>query len=55
MGSNNIMASLEMNLKTLKLPTILKSYTEIARLVVEENLSCEQSSPAYCRRGNGKT
>lgn len=42
MGSNNIMASLEMNLKTLKLPTILKSYTEIARLVVEENLSCEQ-------------
>ena len=33
---------LELNLKTLKLPTILRSYQKISEAAVKEGLTCEQ-------------
>ncbi len=38
----NLQVHLELNLKTLKLPTILKSYQKISEAAVEEGLTCEQ-------------
>ncbi|MBF0207291.1 MAG: ATP-binding protein, partial [Oligoflexia bacterium] len=42
MGSINLQASLEMNLKELRLQTILKHYSQYAREIIEENSSYEQ-------------
>jgi DNA replication protein DnaC len=42
MMTGTIQASLEMNLKELKLPMMLRQYGLVAREVLEENLSCEQ-------------
>lgn len=38
----NMQVHLELNLKALKLPTILRSYQKISEAAVEEGLTCEQ-------------